>query len=113
MYLQPKVVDEILSFIVKNSGKNSSILFDYFPQSTVDGSSELEAGRNLRNQVSQLGEPFKFGIKEGTIETFLTQRGFSQVCNITIEDCKKSYFQGVNKNRRVDSLKSFVHAVVQ
>jgi len=113
MYLQPEVVDEILSFIVKNSGKNSSILFDYFPQSAVDGSSKLEAGRNIRNQVSQLGEPFKFGIKEGTVDTFLTQRGFTQVCNVTIEDCKKAYFQGINKNRIVDSLKSFVYAIVQ
>lgn len=113
MYLQPKVVDEILSFIVKNSGKNSSILFDYFPQSAVDGSSKLEAGRNIRNQMSQLGEPFKFGIKEGTVDAFLTQRGFTQVCNVTIEDCKKAYFQGINKNRIVDSLKSFVYAVVQ
>jgi methyltransferase (TIGR00027 family) len=113
MYLQPNVVDEILSFITKNSGKKSSILFDYFPQSAVDGSSKLEAGRNLRNQVSQLGEPFKFGIKEGIIETFLIQRGFTQVCNVTIEDCKKTYFQGINKNRIIDSLKSFVYAVVQ
>lgn len=113
MYLQPKVVDEILSFIVKNSGKNSSILFDYFPQSAVDGSSKFEAGRNIRNQVSQLGEPFKFGIKEGTVDIFLTQRGFTQVCNVTMEDCKKAYFQGINKNRIVDSLKSFVYAVVQ
>jgi len=113
MYLQPKVVDEILSFIVKNSGKNSSILFDYFPKSAVDGSSKFEAGRNIRNQVSQLGEPFKFGIKEGTVDIFLTQRGFTQVCNVTMEDCKKAYFQGINKNRIVDSLKSFVYAVVQ
>lgn len=113
MYLQSKVVDEILSFIVKNSGKNSSILFDYFPQSTVDGSSTLEVGRNIRNQVSQLGEPFKFGIKEGTVETFLTQRGFSHICNVTGEDYKRMYFQGVNKNRIVDSQKSFVYAVIQ
>ncbi len=63
--------------------------------------------------MSQLGEPFKFGIKEGTVEIFLTQRGFSQVCNVTSEDYKEAYFQGVNKNRIVDSLKSFVHAVVQ
>jgi methyltransferase (TIGR00027 family) len=113
MYLQPKVVDEILFFIVKNSGKNSNILFDYLPQSVVDGSSKLEAGMNLRNQVSQLGEPFKFGIEDETVETFLTQRGLSQVCNVTSEDYKKAYFQGLNKNRTVSSLMSFVHAVVQ
>jgi methyltransferase (TIGR00027 family) len=113
MYLQPEVVDEILFFIVKNSGKNSSILFDCFPQSAVMEVPSLRLGRNIRNQVSQLGEPFKFGIKEGKVETFLTQRGFTQVCNVTGEDCKKAYFQGINKTRIVDSLKSFVHAVVQ
>lgn len=112
-YLQPNVVDEILSFIVKNSGKNSSVLFDYLPQSLVDGSSKQEVGKNILNQVSQLGEPFKFGIKEGTVETFLTQRGFSHVCNVTSEDYKRMYFQGVNKNRTVGSLISFVHAVVK
>ena len=62
--------------------------------------------------MSQLGEPFKFGIKEGTVETFLSERGFTQVCNVTDEDYKKIYFQGINKNRIVDSLKSFVHAAI-
>jgi O-methyltransferase involved in polyketide biosynthesis len=54
-YLPPKAVDEILFFIVKNSGRGSSVLFDYYPQSVVDGNSPLEAGRNVWNHVSQLG----------------------------------------------------------
>ncbi len=113
MHLQPTAVDEILSFIVKNSSKRSSILFDYHPQSMVDGSSELETGMNIWNHVSQLGEPFQFGIKEGTIETFLVERGFSQVHNLTSEDYKKAYFQGVNEGRAVLSLLCFAHAVVE
>ena len=113
MYLQPTAVYGILSFIVKNSSKRSSILFDYHPQSMVDGSSELEAGMNIWNHVSQLGEPFQFGIKEGTIETFLLERGFSQVHNVTSEDYKKAYFRRVNEDRAVLSLLCFAHAVVE
>ena len=44
-YIPPKSVDNIPDFIVKNSGKGSVILFDYFPQSVIDGSSASEAGR--------------------------------------------------------------------
>jgi methyltransferase (TIGR00027 family) len=37
MYIPPKAVDEMLSFIVNNSAKGSEVLFDYFLQSVVDG----------------------------------------------------------------------------
>ena len=37
MYLPPESVDDILFFIVKNSGKDSKIIFDYYPESIVDG----------------------------------------------------------------------------
>ncbi len=112
-YIPPKMVDEILSFIVKNSGKGSAVLFDYFPQSVIDGSSELEVGRNIHNHLAQIGEPLQFGIKEGMVETFLAERGFSRIQGVTSEDYKRSYFRGVNKDRAVCSLMSFVHAVVE
>lgn len=112
-YIPPKMVDVILSFIVKNSGKGSAVLFDYFPQSVVDGTSQLEVGRNIHNHLKQIGEPLQFGIEEGMVEKFLVERGFSQVCNVTSDDYKKVYFQGINKDREVCSLMSFVHAVVQ
>jgi methyltransferase (TIGR00027 family) len=112
-YITPKMVDYILSFITRNSGKGSAVLFDYFPQSVVDGTSQLEVGRNIHNQLIQAGEPMQFGIEEGTVEKFLEERGFSQVCNVTSEEYKKMYYHGVNKDREVCSLMSFVHAVVE
>ncbi len=112
-YIPPRIVDEILSFIARNSGKGSKILFDYLPESVVDGTCTLEAGKNLRLKVEQQGEPFQFGIKEGTVETFLSKHGFSQIRNVTSEDYKRAYFHGVNEGRTVGSLLSFVHAVVE
>ncbi len=113
MYIPPEAVDETLSFIVKNSGKGSYILFDYYPESLVDGSCELEAGKNIHNYLIQIGEPLKFGIKEEMVKTFLTERGFSKVQNVNAEEYKKMYFRGENKEREVSSLLFFVHAVIE
>jgi len=112
MYIRPDTVDEIFSFISMNSGNGSKILFDYHPQSVVDGNSELEVGRNLYNHVSQLNEPFLFGIEPEDVERFLTQRGFSKIQNITSKDYKRAYFHSTNRDREVCSLFYFAHAEV-
>jgi methyltransferase (TIGR00027 family) len=110
MYIPPKAVDEMLSFIVNNSAKGSEVLFDYFLQSVVDGT--CETGKNMRDFAAQQGEPFLFGIEEGTVEAFLAERGFSKVRNVTSEDYKKAYFHGVNEGRSVCNLLVFAHAVI-
>ena len=113
MYLPPEAVDETLSFISKNSCKGSAIIFDYYPESIIDETCELEVGKNIRNFVAQQGEPLKFGIKEGTVEAFLAARGFSQIQNVTSEDYKRLYFHGVNVSRTVSPLLYFAHAVIE
>lgn len=112
-YIPPESVDTLLSSIVQNSGRGSKIIFDYFPLSVVKGTCELEVGKRIHERVKQSGEPFKFGVKEGTVEKFLSKRGFSQIQNVTSEDYKKAYFHGKNQNREVCSLYSFVHAVIK
>ena len=112
MYIPPKAVAEILLFIVENSCKDSQVIFDYYPESVVDGACKLEIGVNIRNHLIQLEEPLQFGIKEEKIEDFLTEFGFSEVRNITSEDYKKAYFHGINEKRDVCELLYFAHAVV-
>lgn len=112
-YLPPSAVDGILSFIAKNSGKGSAILFDYFLQSVVDRSTDLELGRNIHDGLAQTGEPLQFGIDEKMIEDFLTKRGFSQVINVTGRDYRNACFHGINKSRTVCDLLLFAHAVVE
>ena len=68
--------------------------------------------KNATKEMAQQGEPYKFGIKEGVLEGFLAQRGFYHVCNVTSEDYKKAYFQGVNEGRPVCCLSYFAHATV-
>ncbi|OPY49444.1 MAG: Leucine carboxyl methyltransferase [Methanosaeta sp. PtaU1.Bin060] len=113
MYIPPKAVDETLSFIVNNSAKGSAVLFDYFPQSVVDGTCESDDGKNIRKFAAERGEPLQFGIVDGGVDAFLSQRRFSKIKNVTSEDYKKAYFHGANKDRTVCSLMSFAHAIVK
>lgn len=113
MYIPPKAVDETLSFITKNSGKGSAIIFDYYPQSLVDGTSKSESARNIREFVAEQGEPLQFGIEEERIKRFLEERGFSQIHSVTSEDYKKAYFHGANKDRNVSNLLYFAQAVIK
>jgi methyltransferase (TIGR00027 family) len=113
MYIPPEAVNETLSFIAKNSGKASSIIFDYYLESVVDGTCELEVGKNIRDYTYQQGEPLQFGIKEGMVENFLEARGYSGIRNVTTEEYKKLYFHGVNKDRKVYSLFLFAPAVIE
>ena len=109
-YIPPESVDETISFIVNNSGDESAVLFDYYPESVIDGTSKLEVGRNTKAHAEELGEPLQFGIEDGKIENFLKQRGFSKIKDITSEDYKKAYFHGKNENSEVCSIYSFVYA---
>jgi len=82
MYIPPKSIEKIFSFILKNSGSGSSIIFDYYPESVVNGSCKLEIAKNIRKFVIQQGEPLQFGIEDGRTEEFLDNKGFKQIKNI-------------------------------
>jgi len=112
MYIPPESVAETFLFITENSAKGSTVIFDYYPKSVVDGTCKLEIGQNIRNHLIKIGEPLQFGIKEEEMENFLKEFGFSSIENVTSEDYKKAYFQGENKKRDVCELLYFAHAVV-
>lgn len=112
MYISPNGIAETLSFIAENSGKGSAVIFDYFPESVIDGTNELEIAQDIRNFAMQQGEPLQFGIKEDKLEEFLSTFGFSNVQNVTAEDYKKAYFNGKNENRNVCELVYFAHAMI-
>ncbi len=122
-YLPPKTVDEMLCFIAKNSGVGSAIIFDYVYESSIDRTNGIcgvqctacdqTAIMDAKKGMAQQGEPYKFGVKDGMLETLIVQSGFSQVCNVTTEDYKKIYFQGINEKRPVCYLSHFAYAIVE
>ncbi|MDD1763644.1 MAG: class I SAM-dependent methyltransferase [Methanobacteriaceae archaeon] len=113
MYIPPESVDETLNFIAKNSGEGSEIIFDYYPESVVDGTTELTIGQNIRNFLIKLEEPLQFGIEERTIEKFLSGYGFSKIEDVNSQNYKNKYFHGINQDRDVCNLLYFAHATVK
>jgi methyltransferase (TIGR00027 family) len=120
MYLTAEAVDETLAFVAKNSGEGSSIIFDYIFKSFLDDPSQWEGvGRidTVRKAYELIDEPitderFIFGIPDGAITEFLSQRGFHRIEEVTGEYLKNTYFQGANSNRNVLCVCGFVVATV-
>ncbi|HMB23859.1 MAG TPA: SAM-dependent methyltransferase [Anaerolineales bacterium] len=102
MYLTSEAVDSTLAFVVNHSGKGSAIVFDYIYQSVLDAQKHVEI-KNMRRYRFMTGEGLTFGIPEGTIETFLKERGFRSIKDIGVEHLKTTYFIGKNAGREVAS----------
>ena len=114
-YITADAMDETLAFVAKNSGEGSSIILDYIFRSALDGTYERGQVHRIRKLWERIGRPLTsehvgFGIEDGTIEEFLSQRGFYQVENVTGEFFESAYFKGPHENLRVWCV---VHATVK
>jgi O-methyltransferase involved in polyketide biosynthesis len=56
----------------------------------------------MRRTARAFGEDYTFGIDRGQVEAFLTQRGFRDVTDMTMEALKRIYFTGPNAKRAVN-----------
>ena len=97
-YLTAEGVDSTLNFIATHSGSGSSVIFDYFTNEFLSDTSRPEVKR-LRRTMQTIGEEHTFGINEGQVAPFLSQRGFCDIRNTTPADLKQLYFTGPNAER--------------
>ena len=109
-YLDAAAVDALLTFVSRNSGSGSAIVFDYFPPSVIDGTSAHKEARNLRKLVARFGEPFTFAVDDGDIRQFLHDKGFHEIEVVGSAACKQAWFHGVNESMKVSEMFRFVHA---
>jgi methyltransferase (TIGR00027 family) len=112
MYISAEAVDDTLAFAAANSGKGSSIIFNYISKSFLDGTYESEYAGRLRKDLEG-GEPFRFSIDAGSIGAFLAERGFDLVKNVDGDFFKRAYFTGKNRSRKVCRLCGFATAKVR
>jgi methyltransferase (TIGR00027 family) len=119
--LTAEAVDETLQFVANNSGPGSSILFNYILKSVVDGTCQREGAKEIRRAFSRgsvldfhsnRGDRLMFGIEEGTIEAFLSERGFQQIKDISGDYYEAQYFTGPNRHRKGCCLCRVVYATV-
>jgi methyltransferase (TIGR00027 family) len=120
MYLTAEAVDETLAFVADNSGRGTSIIFNYLVEPVGDGPGDPEMSwwtvkrrQEWLDQYPEIGERLAFGIPQGGVEDFLSKRGFHQVVNATCKDMRHALFTGANRKRRFTPLMATVHATVK
>jgi methyltransferase (TIGR00027 family) len=112
MYLTPKAVDDTLRFMVRHSSPGSAIIFDYIYRLVLEGVQKHGEVSNMRRYRFMTGKGLTFGIEEGKIESFLQERGFSQVRDMDANGLRQAYFNGKNVGRKIASGYGIVVAAV-
>lgn len=111
-YLAAEAVDSTLEFVAKNSGPGSSIIFDYMYASALTAAHKRGEVARMQRYSRLTGEGLVFGIEEGKIEEFLSQRGYAQIKNATSQDFKQAYFTSGNQGRAIAPIYAIVHATI-
>jgi O-methyltransferase involved in polyketide biosynthesis len=75
--------------------------------------SEQEIVEKAQRLHQRIGEHLTFGIAKGTIEQFLSSRGFCQIKNASPEFLERTYFRGADQKRKVLPYLPIVHATVR
>lgn len=91
-YLTQAGVERTLSFVREHSAPGSTIIFDYIDAAVLQHAGRHGEVSNLRRYRHLTGENLHFGIPLSQVETFLQQRGFRHVHNVTSEDLRRLYF---------------------
>lgn len=97
-FLTPAGIDNTLAFMAHQSGPGSAIIFDYFYNETLHDPQNRYV-KLMRRSAQATGEAYLFGIDQGQIGPFLTQRGFDAVQDMTLDELKQRYFTGTNAGR--------------
>jgi len=90
-YLTEGAIRETLSFINIFSGPASTVAFDYFLKGAISGDEELYGAKEINREVQKSGEPFRFGLDEGQINSFLSENGFEIISHYSPEEFEKAY----------------------
>lgn len=111
-YLKQGSVDATLGWVVKNSKKGSSILFDYINTQALDSVGSHGEIKRMQRYSQVTGESLVFGIQKGKVDEYLRERGFSNIHDVDGSHLKQAYCTGVNEQRNVVDHYAIVSAEV-
>ncbi len=111
-YLPAQAINKTLQFIRRHSAFQSSVVFDYFPPTVVDGTTPLVEARALREGLKHIGEEIMFGIDPVQIAVFMEDRGFSVIKHLSSTEYWRVCFKGAKAARSVSDMFLFCQAMV-
>lgn len=90
-YLSARAVDETLAFVRSHAPAGSTICFDYMLEAPdMSNRYGVKAAQDAMRTM-YAAESVQFGIAEGTIEPYLSGRGFKLIEHLTPEDMERKY----------------------
>jgi methyltransferase (TIGR00027 family) len=90
-YLPAAAVDQTLACIRRNSPAGSRLCFDYIVDAPDMASRYGVAQSRALVRDTYHAEPIQFRVPEGTLETFLAERGYTTVEHLVAGDLEKNY----------------------
>ena len=76
MYITAEAVDETLAFVAGNSGKGSSIIFNYIFRSVLDGTCELEYAKKCERLMNEVASHLSLESRKEELTNFFPVEGF-------------------------------------
>jgi len=97
-YLEPDSVDATLEFIKNFSHDESVIAFDYAISISGENVNNYYGAKEFTEtwRKRRSGEPFRFTVSEGKIESFLKQRGLKMVKHLDNKQIEKMFLLNEN-----------------
>lgn len=111
-YLPRTAIDRTLKFIAENSARNSTVVFDYFPASVANGTTEMGEALALSIGLKQIGEEILFGIEQEELAAFMGARGFEVVENVIATEYFNSCFKNPCVKRKLSEMFLFAQVRV-
>jgi methyltransferase (TIGR00027 family) len=90
-YLTAGAVDVVLQYIASCS-TGTQLIFTYIHAGVLDGSVQFEGAARVLHDVTEIGEPWTFGIYPTQTGTFLQERGLCLDSDLSAVEYRAKYF---------------------
>jgi len=94
MYLYESAVEETFSLIARLGALGSLVLFDYIYSSVLRHEERYYGEEDMHKNVKDVGEPWGFGIDEGTVEAYLSEKNLRILEELDSAELERRYFTG-------------------
>ena len=94
MYLDESAVEETFSLIARLGAPGSLVLFDYIYSSVLRHEERYYGEEDMHKNVKDVGEPWGFGIDEGTVEAYLSEKNLRILEELDSAELERRYFTG-------------------
>jgi methyltransferase (TIGR00027 family) len=100
-YITAEAVDNTLGFVSHVAGAGSAIVFTYVRRGIVDGSDRPEWMGPFLSFARMVGSPMIFGLDQGELEQFLSERGLKLMEDVGADEYQELYLMPIDRELNV------------